>query len=293
MSRLTEALLNENGNGKAFSRGKSQPMLDITKGGQFGFAPNLTEWVSNQAYIRRNLFCLLLEAPRFFRYLPESEKWIATLRSLVELHPKTIEGLNAGLKVETVSTPVGGGGEEQEEFTDVKRDRSQPVFTFDEKYGRPIQTFIQEWITQGLMDPDSKVANVGTLPGDRPKDMLADQYAMTCIFIEPDPTHRKVVQSWVTTNMFPKGTGDIIGKRDLNSASEILTLNIEFTGVSQYNLGTNALAQRLLDNIIINNANPYLRPAFIKGLSPDVDIANGAGYRAQAENLSNTALNRA
>lgn len=289
MARLTEALLNN----KAHSRGMTQPMLDLTMGGQMGFAPNLTEWVSNQAYVRRNLFCLLLEAPRFFRYLPEPEKWVATLRSLVELHPKTIEGLNAGLTVETAETPVGGGGEMQEEITNVKRTRSQPVFTFDEKYGMPIQTFLREWITQGMMDPDSKVANVGTLAGDRPKDMLADQYAMTCIFIEPDPTHRKVMKSWVTTNMFPKGTGDIIGKRDLTSDSEILTLNIEFTGVSQFNLGTNALAQRLLDNININNANPYLRPAFIQSIAPDVDIANGAGYRAQAENLSNTALKRA
>lgn len=287
MARLTDALLDN----KAFSRGNSQPMLDLTMGGQMGFAPDLTEWVSNQAYVRRNVFCLLLEAPRFFRYLPEPEKWVATLRSLVELHPKTIEGLNAGLTVEVAETPVGGGGEMQEEFTDVKRARTQPVFTFDEKYGMPIQTFIREWITQGLMDPDSKVANVGTLAGDRPKDMLADMYSMTCAFIEPDPTHRKVMKSWITTNMFPKGTGDIIGKRDLTSASEILTLNIEFTGVSQFNLGTNALAQKLLDNININNANPYLRPAFIQSIAPDVE-AQAKGYRAHAENLSKTALKR-
>ena len=286
MARITDALLTN----KAFSIGRTSPMLDLTSGGQMGFSPDLTEWVSNQAYIRRNIFCLLLEAPRFFRFLQNPEKWTATLRALVELHPKTIEGLNAGLTVEVVSTPVGGGGEEQDEFVDVKRARTQPVFTFDEKYGMPIQTFLREWITQGLMDPDSKVAGVGTLAGNRPTDMLADMYAMSCIFIEPDPTHRKVMKSWVTTNMFPKGTGDIIGKRDLVSASEITTLNIEFTGVSQYNLGSNILAQRLLDNINISNANPYLRPAFINGIDPEVDVGNG--YRAQAEKLSTTSINR-
>ena len=289
MARLTDALTGIAN--KAYARGHTQPMLDVAHGGQMGFAPDLTEWVSNQAYVRRNVFCLLLEAPKFFQYLPEPEKWVNTLRALVELHPKTIEGLNAGLTVEVAETPVGGGGEMQEEFTDVKRARSQPVFTFDEKYGMPIQTFIREWIMQGMMDPDSKVANVGTLAGKRPEDMLADMYSMTCAFIEPDPTHRKVMKSWITTNMFPKGTGDIIGKRDLTSASEILTLSIEFTGVSQFNLGTNVLAQKLLDNININNANPYLRPAFIQAVAPDV-LAQNNGYRAQAENLGTSALVR-
>lgn len=289
MARLTDALTGITN--KAYAKGHTQPMLDLNNGGQMGFAPDLTEWVSNQAYVRRNVFCLLLEAPQFFQYLPEPDKWVNTLRALVELHPKTIEGLNAGLTVEVAETPVGGGGEMQEEFTDVKRARTQPVFTFDEKYGMPIQTFIREWITQGMMDPDSKVANVGTIAGKRPTDMLADQYSMTCAFIEPDPTHRKVMKSWITTNMFPKGTGDIIGKRDLTSASEILTLSIEFTGVSQFNLGTNVLAQKLLDNININNANPYLRPAFVKDIAADV-AAQAKGYRSATEALGSSALAR-
>jgi hypothetical protein len=291
MARVTSALLE----GKAFSKGRTQPMLDLTYGGQLGYAPNLPEWVSNQAYIRRNLFCLLIEAPKFFQSMPDPDKWVQTLRALVELHPRTIEGLNGGLTVETAETPVGGGGEMQEEFTDVKKARSQPVFTFDEKYGMPIQTFLRDWITNGLMDPDSKVASIGTLAkGTYPTDMLADQYAATMIFIEPDPTHRKVVKSWLTTNMFPKGTGDIVGKRDLTAGGELTSLNIEFTGISQFNLGSNILAQTLLDNINITNANPYLRPAFVNGIDPKVDT-NGigsTGYNSGITNMAGVALNK-
>jgi len=287
MGRLTDALLE----GRAFSRGATQPMLDLVHGGQMGFAPDLTEWVSNGNYVRRNLFCLLVEAPKFFLAMPDPDKWTATLKALVELHPRTIEGLNAGLTVETAETPVGGAGEVQEEFVDVKKARSQPVFTFDEKYGRPVQSFLSDWIRYGLMDPDSKVANVGTLASNRPTDMLADNYAATMIFIEPDPTHRKVVKSWLCTNMFPKGTGDISGKRDITSGAELLSLNIEFTALSQFNLGSNVLAQALLDNINITNANPYLRPAFIDTVAADVNAA-AKGYRSEAEQLGSTALNR-
>ncbi len=285
MARITEALLN----GEAFARGATNEMLNPSYGGQFGWAPNLAEWTSNQAYVRRNLIAILLEAPQFFQLMPEPQKWVQCLKSLVELQPKRIEGLNAGLKVETATHEVGGAGELQDEVVDVKRDRSEPIFTYTEKYGMPIQNFLYNWITYGLMDPDTKYAMVGTLDLDRPTDMLADWYSMSVLFIEPDPTHRYVQKSWVTTNMFPKGTGDIIGKRDLTSASEVLELNVEFTGISQFSLGTNVFAQEILDNINITNANPYLRPSFIQNIESNVDGATN-GYAQSADTLGTEAV---
>jgi hypothetical protein len=43
MSRVAEALMFS----EAFAKNAPHSMLDITKGGQMGYAPNLTEWVSN------------------------------------------------------------------------------------------------------------------------------------------------------------------------------------------------------------------------------------------------------
>ena len=288
MARVTDALLQ----GKAFSKGSTQPMLDLSYGGQMGFSPDLREWVSNQAYVRRHVFCLLLEAPAAFKLLTDQNPdiWVRNLRALVELHPKRIEGLNAALTVETAETPVGGGGEMQQEFVDVKQARSEPVFSFDEKYGMPIQTFLRNWITYALMDPNSKVANVGTLGTNAPPDMLADQYSASMIFIEPDPTHRKVVKSWLCTNMFPLETGDIVGSRDLTSAMNLQELSIRFSAITQYGLGVNAFAQGLLDKINITNANPYLRPAHIDKISADVETHSNFGYKAKTEDLGNTAL---
>ncbi len=286
MARITEALMES----RAFSGSSKQPMLDLTYGGQHAWAPDLTQWVSNQAYVRRNLVCILLEAPRFFQVMPDSAKWVQTLKSLFEMHARSIEGFNAGLKVDYDEHPVGGAGEVQHEFTNVTREASKPSFTFVEKYGMPIQTFLSNWITYGLMDPETKFAMAGTLSGDRPSDMLADWYTASALFFEPDPLHRTVVKSWVTTNMFPTGTGEIIGKRDLTSASEILTLNVEFTGLSQFTLGTNMFAQSILDNINANNANPYLRPSFIQDLDSNVSAASTEGYKKNVEHLGSTAV---
>lgn len=285
MTRLTEALLNQ----QAFGRGANQPMLDPTYGGQMGYAPVLTEWVSNQAYVRRNLIPVLLEAPKFFQYMPDPQKWVSTLKSLVEVHCTTIEGLNAGLTVEFDEHPVGGAGEQQQEVTDVKRARSEPVFGFVEKYGMPIQTFLYQWISYGMMDPDTKFALANTLDGSRPGDMLADQYTMSMLFMEPDPQHQRVVKSWVMTNMMPKGTGEIIGKREITAASEVAKLSVEFTGIAQFNLGTNLFAQSILDNMNMKNSNPFLRPSFINEVSADVNAAK-TGYKNNVETLGAAAV---
>lgn len=285
MARLTDAILES----RAYSRGKQNPMLDMSYGGQQGYAPDMREWISNANYIRRNLIPIVLDVPKFFKYMPDSDKWISTFKSLVELHPRRITGFQRGLEVSTVSTPVGGGGEEQDEFNNVTRARSTPSFEWDEKYGMPIANFFYNYITYGMMDPDTKVANIGTLPGSVPSDMLPDMYTATMIFIEPDPTHRKVVQAYLCTNMFPKGTGAIESDRDLTSAKDVVSRSIEFTAITQTGIGVDALAQRLLNRINITNANPYLRPAFVDDISRDVDDV-GKGYKAQTEDFGATAL---
>jgi hypothetical protein len=285
MSRLTNAILE----GQAYSRGVQTSVLDASYGGQFGYSPNLTELVSNQAYVRKPLVCILLEAPKFFQLMPNPYKWVQTLKSMFELHARTWEGFNGGLTVDFDEHPVGGGGEMQQEVIDIKRARSEPVWGGTEKYGMPFQRFIYNWITYGMGDPETKYALAGTL-ANPPSDLLMDWTSATALFFEPDPTHTRVMKSWITANMMPKGTGEIVGKRDLTSSMEILQLSIEFTGVSQFNLGTDVFAQQILDNINLINANPLLKPAFIQSMDPDVAAAGEEGYIENIERMSAEAL---
>lgn len=283
MARVSQAVLSQ-----AYATDNTAPMLDLSYGGQGGWTPNLVEWVSNQAYVRRNLICILLEAPKLFTLFPNSNKWIQSLKALVELHTRSIEGFNAGLTVETDEHPVGGAGEMQQEVTDVKRARTEPRFTFIEKYGRPIQTLLDYWIRYGLMDPETKFALASTL-SNRPQDMLADWYSMTCLFIEPDPLHRRVTQAWVTTNMYPLSNGDITGRRDLTAAQELLTLDITFAGISQYGAGVNKFAQTILDRITLTNADPFMKPSWIQSASSDVNAVS-TGYQSYVQNVGSNSV---
>lgn len=288
MSRVAETIATNVG----WAQGRQNPMVDLRYGGQMGFAPDLTQYISNQAYVRRNLICLLVEAPRGFQMLGgQGDKWVGTLRALVETQAISIEGLQAGLEVDVQDTaPVGGGGEQHQDFVNVTKQRSNPVFRFNEKYGMPVSSFFRAWITNLMMDPDTKVANIATLAGGTvPPDMLADMYAATMAFIEPDPTHKKVVKSWLCTNMFPTGTGEVIGRRELTAASEATNYDITFTAISQFGIGVDQFCQKLLDSINITNANPYLRQAFVQEIAADV-AAVTQGYREGAQNLGNTAI---
>lgn len=287
MARLANTILQNNTD---FAAGKQNVLVDLRYSGQMGYASDMTRVVSNQAYVRRNLICLLVEAPRGFQYTSNPDHWVSTLRALVELHPISIDGLAQGLEVAVDDTsPVGGAGEMHQDFTNVTRARSNPVFRWNEKYGMPVSNFMSAWIRNFLQDPDSKVANIATLGGQVPTDMLMDMYSMTCAFIEPDPTHSKVVKSWLCTNMYPQGTGEITGRRELAAAGEAVTYDINFTAISQVGVGVDAFCQTLLDSMSIVGANPYARQSFVDGISADV-AKQSEGYGSRITGLANTAL---
>lgn len=299
MKRLTDAIL---GQDIAYAQGRQNKMLDLRHGGQMGFAPQLNQITSNQPYVSRPLIALLVAPPAGFEDLPNPEYWNESLRSLVELRALKIEGLDSTLNVQVDETsPVGGDGQMHQDFTNVTRERSNPIFTWQELAGLPVKAFLEGWVTNLLMAPESKVANVATL-GKRGDLLLQDYYGMTVAFIEPDPTHSMVVRSWLCTNMFPKDRiAQSEGSRDLTQAGQALTYPVAFTALTQVGFGVDQYCQQLLDNINILGANPQSRQAFTKydtnngGLGGELVDASirdrGFGYKDVTESLPNNNIN--
>lgn len=255
--RITDAILNKD---KAYA-GHS-PALDLSYGGQQGImskigrvgpdGKNYDEWISNQAYVKRNVIPIVLRYPKFFDYMPEKEKWIAAYKALIELHPLSIDGLSSGLTVETDEHPIGGAGEMQEEPTDVKRAKSTLTFVWKEKAGKAIQKFLDKFIRYGIMDPDVKRPLVADLIGDISSIegmYTADFYTGTVIYIEPDITQKVVIDAWLCTNMFWKSNGDRTGKRDIKSAGEAPELSIESSCITMNNEAVLTLADRILSSL--------------------------------------------
>lgn len=258
-------------------------MVDITAPGvgQNGYQTDFRGYVSNANYVRRNIVAVLIEAPRGFQLLPDSKEWVNTLKSLVEVHAQSIEGLNSTLNVDWAETAVGGAGEMQEDLQNVTRNRSTPTFTWVEKRGMPILSFLNGWVTNLLMDPITKVPGVMSRVGEKPGDLLPDFTGATILFFEPDPTHTRIAKAWLCTNMHPKGSiGELVGSRDLTSGGDTLTYSIEFTALTQVGYAVNLLAQTYLDNLNLTGVNPNNTPAFVSRIEQDV-LNGGDGYSNQ------------
>lgn len=284
-NRLQRQILGHDAYGE--KRMDAPGMVDIAQlqAGQNGFRTDFEGFVNNSSYVRRNMIAVLMEAPRGFQHLPQPEQWVATLKSLIELQANSIEGLNSTLSVEFSEVAVGGAGEMQEDITNVTRERSTPTFTWTEKYGKPINAFLSGWITNLMMDPITKVPNVMTRSGDKPTDILPDYTSCTVMFIEPDPTHTRVVHAWLSTNMMPKTAGETVGARNLTTAGETVEYSVEFTALTQEGLGVQLLAQRYLDEMNMAAVNPNLKPAFINHIESDI-IAEDSGYHDHLDRAS-------
>ncbi len=273
MSRLKGTLLGQQGYGKLVTA----PMVDLKRGGQHGPSTQFESYISSTAYVRKNMIVLLLEAPQGFKLMDNPSKWVEALKALVEVQPLTVEGLQGGLTVDTVDTNMGGGGEVHQDPGNVTRARSQVQFTWKDRYGKPVSYFLREWITNLIQDPITKVPGVVSRGSAAPADLLPDFYGMTCAFIEPDPTGTKVLEAWLTTNMFPLSTGDIIGRRDLSAGGEGSELNIEFAGITQHGYGIRKFAQGLLDQLNLTGQDPNMQKSFIDGVDADIRAVD-SGY---------------
>ena len=214
--------------------------LDLRVGGNHGFSPRISEYLNNKAYIRRDLVPIVLSTPRMFTLMSDPKGWIEVLKAYVELHCHKIEGYNAKLTVQVAEQQIRE--EMQQDPTKVIRERSLPVLHSIEKEGNPIQKLHEFWITNGIMDPDTQKIRASNLE-NAPEDWLADWYSMSLLLFEPDVNFRYVRRAFVTVNMYPLDTGDILGSKDPNGEKDLLDLAIPYSGITTSNEGTRVFAQ--------------------------------------------------
>lgn len=263
MARVTDAVLAA-GEGHALTG----QVMNLIYGGQQGYMPRIgqvgtdgksyDEWISNQAYIKKNVIAVVIDYPKFMDFMPNPQKWIETYKALIEEHA-TIDGLSSGVTVETDEHAIGGGGEFQEEPTDVKRARSSINYNFKEKANKSIQMFIDYCIRYGIMDPDTKKPLVMKYINDISQIggmYTPDYYSGTVLYIEPDTTHKVVVDAWLSTNQFFKSNGERTGRRDMKSAGETLDLSIEVSSITLNNANVKTFAQKILAGLTVINKIP-------------------------------------
>ena len=257
--------------------------LNLAEGGQQGAMTSPHQWQSNANYVRQQLIAVLVAAPIAMRWVPDQKAQIAALKSLIEVMPKRIEGLNSTVTWEFAETPVGNAGEMFESVINATRERSIPAFAWDDKHGQAVAKF---WNTYGhlfMMDPDlSKPGIVASQPyidaGSPP--LLPEHMTFTTLFIEPDETMTNPINAWLCTNMMPKTSGEIIGRREMAAANEVPEVSIEMTALTLTGKAVLRQAKAYLDSLQLTDLRPTELKSFTdgidtnaQGITPDVASA--------------------
>jgi hypothetical protein len=274
---------------EAYAEGIKGPVTDLTNSGQMGYVTDIRYYHGAADYTRRPVIAFLMEGPAGFKDLPNPEKWLACLKALIELHPRSISGLDQSLEIEYSENPFGGGGEMMQTLAKVRRNRSQPQFEWVEKIGTPVKYFWNGYILNLLGNPESNVPAVVSRGRDTPYGLYPDYTAFTVLFVEPDPTERWVVEAWLCTNMMPMQGPRVEGSRDITATPESVTHSITFTCIQQVGVGVRNLAQRFLDSANQTGIDPNFREAWIQKAEADVQAIDYTGYIPNMETAKKVA----
>lgn len=257
-------------------------------GGQFGWTPNYKQFLSKQAHVRRHVVPVMLAAPKFVDFTGNPDLWRKMLKMIMEVHPESIEGLNATLEVSTDTHNFGGGGQLFHEAVDSKMTQSEIVKNYTDTYGYGLSRTLQYWIDYAILNAEAKAALVSTLSPTQtsklPAAWTADYYSAIMMYYEPDPLHRRVQRAWLVGNMWPTSSGDITGKSDKANAMEIAKLSIKFTGFTQHTDGVTRLAQEFVNTLRFTNADPWKQPAFVEKLNDT--LTDLPGWKSTVDDLS-------
>ena len=267
------------------------PMIDPKYGGQFGHMMDYDTLSSSSPYVRQHMVCVLIKPPTGFSYFPEPKVWTRTLKAILEEQSKEISGLISTLKIDNIDQTVGGAGEIVSAVSNVTREVSSPSHSIYEKYNMPISAFVNTWILELMMDPETKYPIIITREGVKIKDHKVDFYGATVLYFEPDPTFQFPLKAWLCYFVRPNSEGPTMeGSRNLTSGKEELTVELRMSATTQVGAGVNELALKIMQTMKVTNNNPFQRPAAFTGVDSSVSAERDTGYKEGMDDASAVAL---
>lgn len=266
------------------------PTIDIRHGGQWGALPliggiendvSINEWMHEQQYMKRDVIPVVISVPKLFELLPNADAWKQAVKAMVEVHAKTIEGLNSSLTVATSEHDLGLSGAKYKEVTDVTRESTDITITVEEKNGNPFEILLDVWIRYGLLDPDLKAPLITRIVEEDklPSTWSAEWTTMSVLFIEPDILLRKPVHAWLVSNLFPTSNPDITGKKDKQAGRETKSMSINLGGfaIPHTNKRVMKLASTVLNNLKLWSLDPEMILLPSDTVDPSLAEVEGTG----------------
>ena len=220
------------------SEKQSGAEIDFTYGGENGYSPDLSEWVTNQSCMQRNLIPILVAG--FGPRVPEHEIQTRMLRSIIELHAFKISGFQRSLDYDVHRNVIMPGHP------------GTPKCTYGEKYCRPIDNFHRTWMSDWLAKAD---------------DLSREDAKVSVLFFEPNSTLDDIVEAYLCENMYPRHLSGLAPRRDITVSHPPAEVYVEYHANTRQGETINLFAKQILKTISIQSSDPDARSALVSSIA--------------------------
>lgn len=199
---------------------------------------------------------IVLHMPDMF-YVKEQYAILGeALRAYIELHAKSIDGLDFEYTTEYGDSNIGHDGQTAGMPLTVKRSSVNPSFTWDDNYGMGV--FNSHFMWQKMIQhPDTNASILSAIMSTDAPKWVWSTFSMTVLIIQPDPTalYDRIYDAAVYTCMTPQSSSMIGFKKQIATAT-IPERSISYRACAQHNENTRELGY------LIMQALEYHRPNF-------------------------------
>lgn len=275
-SRNIDALV-YNTNGQ-FGNPRFTNVGNIQRGGQLGLGPRVTQMDGATPLPLNCAHVFVLTQPTMFDPLPAVQQ---AYKSIIELHAKSIDGIDIGYVEEFDDTQIGHDGQSASMPLQTKRNPINPSVTADDIHGNLFWNLNYLWL-KSINHPDTSTSLLSAMYGDQMPQWVWSTFTSTWIAIQPDPSGlgNRLVDAVVLTNVIPSETGNLGIKRTVGS-SELAKRTVSYKAVLTHNENTRELGRLIMNSVGAHKPNLDYALTY-QGVNPNINTFGHQGWMAEA-----------
>jgi len=235
----------------------ARPVINAEKGGQYGWAGNVFEYLTAQPHVSQLGWCIMLSSPAGFSRLPGATQLHSLCKSWFENRSQSFEGLRNSIEFSfgtmewtghVLSIPTGA-----------TRSQGQVSHTGYDVEGEVFTKMFDIWGRWLVMDPEIQNAKMVIL--DDPGDMLLDDQSASCIYFEPTRNMKDIAHAAIVVGIMPRNNVPIEIKRNKSEENQIRQIQMEFTGLVEFDtLAVKQIARQMLKLLPLYNPDAIAAP---------------------------------
>jgi hypothetical protein len=235
----------------------NRPVINPVRGGQYGWAGNVFDYVSTQPHVSQQAWCIVLSTPAGFSRLPAGDQLHSLCKSFLENRTRIFEGLSDQTVINFAD--MRWTGHRMAIAVGAQRTLGAVTHTGYDVEGEPFTKMFKVW--QQWLVMDAEILNAKMVILDDPGDMMLDETGYSAIYFEPTRNFRDIAHAAILVGGQPTQNVKIDLKRNKDEDNVIRDIAMEFTGVIEFDTyAVIEIARQMLKLMPLHNPDATTAP---------------------------------